>query len=266
MSSDVFKTVAFHSVRGGTGKSVLSLNIAYLLGNAGHNVALLDYDLRAPSLYFMLRKPSVSKFLNDYLEGEAKYSDILVDVSRRLGVRGKVVVAFSDPSLEAVKEMMTKTRKWEMGALRRLIALIRKLRGNGFNWVLIDSPPGPQYSSINAIVASDIVVLVVTPDKVEMESCRPYISEVYRDVVDKVYLIVNKVPASSIDEAVGIAKSLARSLGVSKLLGTVPYYPEVLLYNGDKIMAKDFPNHPYSRLLNEIVRELTSLPQSPRPS
>ncbi len=258
-TSSGLKTVAFHSVRGGTGKSVLSLNIAYLLGDLGHKVVLVDYDLRAPSLYYMLRKPNVSKFLNDYLEGEARADDILVDVSRRLGVRGKVMVAFSDPSLEAVKEMMTKTRKWEMDALKKLIALIRKLRDGGFNWVLIDSPPGPQYSSINAIVMSDVVVLVMTPDKVEIESCKPYVSDIYTSVASKVSLIVNKVPASSMDEAESIAKSLAKTLGIPKLLAAIPYYPEILLYNGEKIMARDFPNHPYSRILNDVVKSLASI-------
>ncbi len=258
-STSRLKTIAFHSVRGGTGKSVLSLNIAYLLGDLGYKVVLIDYDLRAPSLYYMLRKPNVSGFLNDYLEGEAKAEEILVDVSRRLGVRGKVMAVFSDPSLEAVKEMMTKTRRWEMDALKRLISLLKQLRSNGFNWVLIDSPSGPQYSSINAIVMSDIVVLVITPDKVEIESCRPYVSDIYTGVVSKVSLVVNKVPASSMDEADSIAKSLAKSLGIPKLLAAIPYYPEVLLYNGEKIMARDFPNHPYSRILNDVVKSLTSV-------
>jgi len=266
MSKGDMKTVAFHSVRGGTGKSVLSLNLAYLLSNAGYKVVLIDYDMRAPSLYFMLKKPSVNKFLNDYLEGEAKAGEILVDVSKKLGVNGKLVIAFSDPSLEAVKEMMTKTRKWEMGALRRLLSLIRELREKGYDWVLIDSPPGPQYSAINAIVSSDVVVLVITPDKVEVESCKPYISDIYKDVTGKVYLIVNKVPAPSMDEAVNTAKSLAKAVGVHELLGAIPYYPEILLYNGEKIMVKDFPNHPYSRILTEIAKKLTSSSQLPKPS
>lgn len=43
------KTIAIHSSRGGTGKSVIATNLAIILARRGLNVALLDLDFRAPS-------------------------------------------------------------------------------------------------------------------------------------------------------------------------------------------------------------------------
>lgn len=256
------KTIAVHSIRGGTGKSVLSINLAYLLAEKGNNVVLIDYDMRAPSLYFSMKKPEVHAFLNDYLEGEVKPEDILRDMKRSLGTKGKISMIFSDPSIPAVKEMMTKTRKWEMEALKKIIRLIKYLKDQGYDWVIVDGPPGPQYSAINAMVSSDAVILVVTPDKVEIESCRFFVKEVYEGITAKKLLVVNKVPASSMDEAKTIGKSVAKSLENIKLLASVPYFPEVVLYNGEKIMARDFPHHPYSIVLKTMVDEMVTYLQS----
>ncbi len=44
------KTLAFHSSRGGTGKTVIATNLATIWAKKGLKIALLDLDFRAPSL------------------------------------------------------------------------------------------------------------------------------------------------------------------------------------------------------------------------
>jgi len=50
------KTIAIHSCRGGTGKSVIAANLAIILARKGLDIALLDLDFRAPSLAASLSK------------------------------------------------------------------------------------------------------------------------------------------------------------------------------------------------------------------
>jgi chromosome partitioning protein len=50
------KTFAFHSYKGGTGKTTLITNVAALYAKKGFNVGLLDFDLYAPSLASYFRK------------------------------------------------------------------------------------------------------------------------------------------------------------------------------------------------------------------
>ena len=44
------KIIAFHSYKGGTGKTLLSINLAATYAKNGKDVCLLDLDFRAPSL------------------------------------------------------------------------------------------------------------------------------------------------------------------------------------------------------------------------
>jgi len=63
------KIVAVHSYKGGTGKTLLSVNIATTFAKQGKNVCLFDLDFRAPSLFAILNKPNSEYWLNDYLNG-----------------------------------------------------------------------------------------------------------------------------------------------------------------------------------------------------
>ncbi|MFQ6130262.1 MAG: ParA family protein, partial [Candidatus Hadarchaeaceae archaeon] len=42
--------IAVHSYKGGTGKTLVSMNLASIFSRQGKNVCLVDLDLRAPSL------------------------------------------------------------------------------------------------------------------------------------------------------------------------------------------------------------------------
>ena len=48
------RTIAFYSYKGGTGRSLLLLNTAFFLAEAGQHVVMLDLDLEAPGLHHKL--------------------------------------------------------------------------------------------------------------------------------------------------------------------------------------------------------------------
>src|SRR5262245_52185610 len=54
------RIITFYSYKGGTGRSMLLANTAWLLANAGHNVLMVDWDLEAPGLHRYM-----SPFLTD---------------------------------------------------------------------------------------------------------------------------------------------------------------------------------------------------------
>lgn len=75
--------IAFHSYKGGTGKTTIAANLAALLAKKGYRVFLLDLDVYAPSLqaYF---DTEPNKFINDFLNGTAEIRDVVVDLTPTL--------------------------------------------------------------------------------------------------------------------------------------------------------------------------------------
>ncbi len=164
------KIVAVHSYKGGTGKTLLSVNLATTFAKAGKKVVLFDLDFRAPSLFAILNMPNAECWLNDYLNGTCEINKVLIDMSSKVQGTGKFFVGFANPGTEAIRDMSAKDRKWEMRALGRLLSLRNSLLNEqGFDYIVFDTSPGLQYSSINAIVTADFVVVATTGDRSDVD-------------------------------------------------------------------------------------------------
>jgi len=186
------KIIAVHSYKGGTGKTSLSVNIASTFAKLGKKVAIFDLDFRAPSLFAILKVENAEFWLNDYLNNTVDVNKILVDLSSRLTGNGKLYVGLANPSTEAIRDMSSKDRKWEMRALGRLLSLKESLiRDEGFDYLIFDTSPGLQYSSINAIVAADFVVVATTGDRSDVDGTKRMLKELYNLFEKKTGLVLN---------------------------------------------------------------------------
>jgi MinD-like ATPase involved in chromosome partitioning or flagellar assembly len=188
--------VAVHSYKGGTGKTLISANLATILAAKGKKTCLLDMDFRAPSLYALFNFDQPEYWLNDYLNGACEPSKILRNVCCEGVEKEKLFVGFANPSIEAIREMLAKNRKWEMHALTRLLSLRESLlEGLGFDHLIFDTSPGLQYSSINAVVAADIALVVTTLDEPDMEGTFQMLHDLYEHFEKKTMVLLNKVPS-----------------------------------------------------------------------
>ncbi len=61
------KIIAVHSYKGGTGKTLLSVNLAATFAKDGKKVCIFDLDFRAPSLFAILKAENSEVWFNDYL-------------------------------------------------------------------------------------------------------------------------------------------------------------------------------------------------------
>ncbi|MEM3627435.1 MAG: MinD/ParA family protein [Candidatus Bathyarchaeia archaeon] len=254
------KIIAIHSYKGGTGKTLLSLNLAATLAKRRGKVCLLDLDFRAPSLSTILKIEKAEYWLNDYLNGTCEVDRVLVDLSDRFQGGGKLFAGFANPATEAIRDMTAKDRKWEMRALGRLLTLRNSLlKDKGFDYLIFDTSPGLQYSSINAIVSSDIVLVATTFDKSDMDGTRRMLRELYDLFEKKTMIILNKVLRDASSKS-GKEELQAKIKDVysAPLLGIIPCFCDILKCEGDVIFAQEKPEHPFTRILNEMANKLDS--------
>jgi chromosome partitioning protein len=209
--------IAFHSYKGGTGKTTISANFAALLAKKGYRVFLLDLDVYAPSLqtYFNEKKPK--KWINDFLFGNAEVDDILMDLTPTLDnyensnfsssfsssskdkPNGKLMAGFSNSKREEIYKLESggKQENSKMQLLRKFILLREQLLSSyDADYIIIDTSPGIRYWSINALAVADILFLTLKMDELDIEGTKTIAQEIYSSFTrhgTKSYLLLNRV-------------------------------------------------------------------------
>ena len=256
---DLGKIIAIHSYKGGTGKTLLSVNLTAAFARMGKKVCILDLDFRAPSLQSIFKLNDSEYWLNDYLNGACEISKVLVDYTPQCKCNGKMLVGLANPATEALRDMSAKDRKWEMRALGRLLSLKNTLLNDmELDYLIFDTSPGLQYSSINAIVSAEVVLVVSTVDASDIEGTRRMTHELYDLFEKKTGILMNKVPMEFLSSAVdreGVYKRF-ESTHTLPVLKVIPCFCDVLRAGGTKIFARDELDHPFTKHLEEIVAKI----------
>jgi MinD-like ATPase involved in chromosome partitioning or flagellar assembly len=260
------KAMSIHSSRGGTGKTVIAANLAAIYAIKGLNVALLDLDFCAPSLVDVfskgIREP-VGYWLNDFLDGRCKAEQALTDASEAYGLKGKLLLGLANPAIEAIRNTMEKSRAWEVTAVKRLFSLRSALFDDmDIDCCIIDTSPGVQYTSINAVVSSDISVVVATLDSLELKGLKNMLAELYDAFAKRTVVLINKVfPETRVWSSEKQKSMVSKMEKVLKhpIIGVIPCYCDVLQAKRTSLLAVDKPHHPFLRNLEEIAEKLGSI-------
>ncbi len=251
------KIIAVHSYKGGTGKTLFSVNLAATFAKAGKKVCVFDLDFRAPSLFAILKTPNADFWLNDYLNNTCEINKTLIDLSSRIPGNGKFYACLANPSTEAIRDMSSKDRKWEMRALGRLLALRESLlKDQEFDYLVFDTSPGLQYSSINAIVAADFVAVATTGDRSDVDGTKRMLAELYNLFEKKTGLVLNKVLDPSVTAKKTEMQNKIKADYQVPMLGMVPCFCEILRAEGNLIFVQDKPDHPFTKILAEMAAKI----------
>jgi chromosome partitioning protein len=201
-------SIAFHSYKGGTGKTTLASNLSAFLAKKGYKVCLLDLDLYAPSLqtYFEI---TPKKWLNECLYYNVTFDDVLTDlsylVSEKKGKgksslsssKGKLYVGLSDFNKDDFIKLEGSNSDFRKQSFHRLIAFREHLIKNyNFDYIVLDTSPGVRYWSLNALALSDIFFLTLKMGEVDIDGTKKMVSEIYNSFTtfgSKSFLILNKV-------------------------------------------------------------------------
>jgi len=262
------KTIAFHSYKGGTGKTTLIANIAALFAKNGSNVGLLDFDLYAPSLVsYFRKKPNL--FLNDVLSGKCPISDIIFDIGPELKLKGRFLVGFSSPRKEDVNDIeVNRDTKWQLQAVGRFLKgrqdLFDKYK---LDYLFLDTSPGIRYWSINVLATANLLFMLAKDSDMDVEGTRKMINDIYDSLTrfgSKYYMILNKVPGASQQinspEEKAWISDIERVVG-AQVVGSIPCFCDIQFSRHEFLFSTMKPEHPFSLRLNNLAENIRSLSQ-----
>jgi MinD-like ATPase involved in chromosome partitioning or flagellar assembly len=260
------KVIAVHSSRGGTGKTTIATNLAITYARKGLNIALLDLDFRAPSLFGIfskeIQKP-VKNWLNDFMLNNCTIEEALIDASEEWGSNGKLLLGLANPSLKAIRNMTGRSRAWEVSAAKKLFSMRTTLFDDmHIDCCILDTSPGIQYSSINAVVSSDVAVIVATFNAVDIKGVKNMLEGFYDEFEKKAVILMNKVFPQTRMWSETKRNELADQMEKEfkhTVIGTIPCYCDVLEANRGSFLVVEQPYHPFLKDLQEVAKKLENM-------
>jgi chromosome partitioning protein len=290
------RCIAFHSYKGGTGKSTIGSNMAALMAKRGLKVVLLDLDVYAPSLqgYFHW---APKKWINDFLFENAEADEILEDLTHILKkfpapgssddeIKGTFLVGFSNTSKDEIYRLDGAVRQEssKVQLLRKFINLREEIADDHeADYLIIDTSPGIRYWSINALAVADTILLSLKMDGIDIEGTRIMAREIY-DNFTKLgtvsHLLLNRVagyclPPSLnkgqisetgfdsqsysvvLDEQSTAIKKLSTDLNL-QVICSIPCYCDIQFNSEEYLTVLNHPNHPFTAKINELIDSFES--------
>jgi chromosome partitioning protein len=228
------KCIAFHSYKGGTGKTTLAANFAALLAKKGYRVFLLDLDVYAPSLqsYF---ETDPKKWINDFLYENAELQDVVLDLTPLIEShlasntsnnaetkgktkRGQLWGGFSNAKKEEIYKLEGGSQAKGRRHLFRRLVLLRELLITEYqvDYVIIDTSSGIRDWSINALVVADALLLTLKMADLDVAGTRKVVAEIYDSFTKfgtKSFLLWNRIagyciPCNVKDDTTGTSTTM----------------------------------------------------------
>jgi len=202
-------SICVASGKGGTGKSVVTASLATILARRGRAL-IVDADLGVGNAHILQNVTPEVSFV-DVVDGRLPVADIRVGCRENLDLLGG----------GSGVSRMAGLSSWEMHMLARGIEAIE----TEYRSVVVDSAAGISNQTIAFAAASDVVLLVTTPDVTAMTDAYAFLKALLLRRGDcQPLFVVNR--ASSEEEARGVAD---RMIAVSrKFLSREPRFAGAL--------------------------------------
>jgi chromosome partitioning protein len=286
------KCIAFHSYKGGTGKSTISSNLSASLAKKGLTTVLLDVDVYAPSLqdYFQWQP---KKSINDYLFENAEIDEVINDLSPVLtkfqsndgeqsdSSKGKLLVAFSSTSKDEIYKLDGAVRQEgsKIQLLRKFLMLREEIVSKyNADFIIIDTSPGIRYWSINSLAIADTILLSLKLDGIDLKGTRLLAKEIYDSLTKlgtKSYLLLNRAAGyclppnlageqtsstqemynNTVDNQSTVISKLNADIGMDTIL-SIPCYCDIQFDSNEFLTALKYPNHPFASKIDALIEKL----------
>jgi septum site-determining protein MinD len=245
--------ITIHSFRRGVGKSSLIANLAVLLALKGRRVALIDTDFRLPSihLFFGLSDGEISHTFNDYLWDRCDILSTVQDVTPRLAsdISGKLFVI---PASDKITDIMQFIRT-PLNIDRYVGGLDKLEKELDLDILLVDTSAGLNEDTLQTIAVSNVIILVLHPDKHDFQGTAVTVDMIRRLQVPTIHLVLNDVPDTLNVEDVRLQLEQTYHCGGGTVLN---HTEELLALASSKPFVLCYPEHPLTARIKELAEDL----------
>ena len=250
--------ISVHSFRGGTGKSNTTSNVAAQLAAGGARVAVVDTDIQSPGIHVLFGfAEDLDNTLNDYLWGRKPISECAHDVTSVVAASTPVAdggALFLVPSSMKPGDIARVLREgYDVGTLNDGFRdLARDLQ---LDYLLIDTHPGLNEETLLSITISDILLLILRPDRQDFQGTAVTVDVARKLDVPVLYLVVNKVPRG-VDTA-DLDAQMHQAYGAD-VVGMLPLAEEVVQNASAGLFSLTSPDHPWSEQIRAVAAKVRS--------
>ncbi|AFZ24154.1 ATPase involved in chromosome partitioning [Cylindrospermum stagnale PCC 7417] len=247
------KIVSIHSFRGGTGKSNSTANLAAIVARFGYRVGIVDTDIQSPGIHvlFGFDDQKIKYALNDYLWGNCAIEEAAYDVSSILGKIGKPNSRlYLIPSSIKAKDITRVLREgFDFNLLNEgFQELIDALN---LDYLFIDTHPGLNEETLLSIAISDILVLILRPDRQDFQGTAVTVEVARKLEVPKLLLLINKaLPVLDFDAL----RQQVEKLYNTPVAGIMPLSEEMIQMASSDIFCLRFPDHSFSKVMEKVAQ------------
>jgi septum site-determining protein MinD len=251
------KIVSIHSYRGGTGKSNSTANLATIIARKGHRIGIIDTDLASPGIHmlFGLNEEKIKFTLNDFLWSKCRIADAAYDVTSVLqgqgNARSSIHLVPSSVKLNDISRILRERFDVEL-LLEGFQELIKSLK---LDYLLIDTHPGLNQETLISLTTSDIVLLVLRPDRQDFQGTAVTVDVARRLKVPKLLLVVNK--ALKEYDYQDLQKQVEQAYN-TPVVGIIPESEDLLRLASSGIFSLNYPRHPITQAIEKVAAKIMS--------
>ncbi|MFW9995335.1 MAG: ParA family protein [Candidatus Odinarchaeota archaeon] len=253
------RIISVHSYKGGCGKTLVAINLAYKLSQ-NYRVLLIEADFLMPCFFQIFPSTSIRKYYNDF------YSDSQVPL-RECIVQGSfdnLDIIYSSPEYNPVDKIYTMDQKWHLNRLKALMKQIGEITPQ-YDYILMDTPSGRNFVAISNLILSHLVIVVIRPTDYSALGTKLMLEEVYQKTKPETllpcFLIFNQVPSPESREMEDKLKTWITQFNVNQSIKktiNIPLFMKTALNValGKVILLED---DPFSKYLDSICADILNL-------
>ncbi len=243
--------IAFTSGKGGTGKSFLSLNLAYALSESGKKVLLIDFDINFAAQHILIDVlPEHS--MGDYIKNRVLFEDVIFNYK---------------PNLDFIfGESGVREAEIKPSVLNRFFLDVYAQSGK-YDYIFIDTAAGGGEQVLSILKKSDFQIVVANPEPTAVMDAYVIIKLMLKAGIksSSKFIIVNK--AENLEEGEvafrNINSAVKNFLKVEvPLLGIIRENAEIKRSSYlQKVFLKENKTTPEAGSIKGIARKLLKIKQ-----